>query len=62
MQSLRAKQQYRNALHCAYRIITEEGVLKFWNGTVPRLGRLVMSGGIIFTVYEKTYPTFATLL
>ena len=43
MQSLRAKQEYRNALHCAYRIATEEGVLKFWKGTVPRLGRLIVS-------------------
>lgn len=42
MQSLRAKQEYRNALHCAYRIATEEGVLKFWKGTVPRLGRLIV--------------------
>ncbi|KAL7420768.1 hypothetical protein Q5752_004720 [Cryptotrichosporon argae] len=62
MQSLRAKQEYRNALHCAYRIATEEGVLKFWKGTVPRLGRLIMSGGIIFSVYEKAYPVVAAVL
>ncbi|WVR06494.1 hypothetical protein IAU60_003525 [Kwoniella sp. DSM 27419] len=62
MQSLRAKTEYRNALHCAYRIASEEGVLKFWKGTVPRLGRLIMSGGIIFTVYEKAYPVFAAVL
>ncbi|GFZ44987.1 LOW QUALITY PROTEIN: Uncharacterized mitochondrial carrier [Saitozyma sp. JCM 24511] len=62
MQSLRAKQEYRNALHCAYRIATEEGVLKFWKGTVPRLGRLIMSGGIIFTVYEKAYPVVAAVV
>lgn len=43
MQSLRARQEYRNAIHCAYRIATEEGVLKFWKGTVPRLGRLIVS-------------------
>ncbi|KAI9634692.1 putative mitochondrial inner membrane citrate transporter [Dioszegia hungarica] len=61
MQSLKAKQEYRNALHCAYRIATEEGVLRFWKGTVPRLGRLIMSGGIIFTVYEKAYPVFASV-
>jgi len=61
MQSLKAKQEYRNALHCAYRIATEEGVLRFWKGTVPGLGRLIMSGGIIFTVYEKAYPVFASV-
>ncbi|EJD05125.1 mitochondrial tricarboxylate transporter [Fomitiporia mediterranea MF3/22] len=53
MQSLEARQQYRNSFHCAYRIFTEEGLLRFWTGTTPRLARLVMSGGIVFTVYEK---------
>jgi solute carrier family 25 citrate transporter 1 len=73
MQSLSARQQYRNTFHCAYRILTEEGILRFWNGTTPRLARVVvhflflhgsglsnlyfpilqMSGGIVFTVYEK---------
>lgn len=42
MQSLTAKTEYRNALHCAYRIATEEGVFSFWKGTVPRLGRLIV--------------------
>lgn len=93
MQSLRARQEYRNALHCAYRIATEEGVLNFWKGTVPRLGRLIvsyrsptptlysfplpgttttftavdhpdpqLSGGIVFTVYEKAYPVFDAIM
>ncbi|KAI0070878.1 mitochondrial tricarboxylate transporter [Panus rudis PR-1116 ss-1] len=48
MQSLSARQQYRNSFHCAYRIFTEEGLLRFWTGTTPRL----LSGGIVFTVYE----------
>lgn len=53
MQSLQARAQYRNSFHCAYRIFTEEGILRFWTGTTPRLARLVMSGGIVFTIYEK---------
>jgi len=53
MQSLEARAQYRNSFHCAYRIFTEEGLLRFWTGTTPRLARLVMSGGIVFTIYEK---------
>ncbi|KAG5724711.1 hypothetical protein E4T56_gene3652 [Termitomyces sp. T112] len=53
MQSLEARQQYRNSFHCAYRIFTEEGILRFWTGTTPRLTRLVLSGGIVFTVYEN---------
>ena len=43
MQSLEARAQYRNSFHCAYRIFTEEGVLRFWTGTTPRLARLVVS-------------------
>ena len=43
MQSLTARQQYRNSFHCAYRILTEEGVLRFWTGTTPRLTRLIVS-------------------
>lgn len=42
MQSLEARSEYRNALHCAYRIFTEEGVRRFWTGTTPRLARLLV--------------------
>ncbi|KAF9040139.1 mitochondrial carrier domain-containing protein [Panaeolus papilionaceus] len=34
-------------------IFTEEGLLQFWTGTTPRLTRLVLSGGIVFTIYEN---------
>ncbi|TFY72393.1 hypothetical protein EVG20_g632 [Dentipellis fragilis] len=53
MQSLEARAQYRNSFHCAYRIFTEEGVRRFWTGTTPRLARLILSGGIVFTIYER---------
>ncbi|GAA6036178.1 hypothetical protein JCM8097_006818 [Rhodosporidiobolus ruineniae] len=53
MQSLEARSQYRNSFHCAARIFSEEGVFRFWRGATPRLARLVLSGGIVFTVYEK---------
>lgn len=53
MQSLESKKEYRSTLHCAQRLLNEEGVLTFWKGTTPRLGRLVLSGGIIFTIYEQ---------
>jgi len=29
------------------------GIKGFWRGTVMRLGRTVMAGGILFTSYEK---------
>ncbi|GAA5978616.1 hypothetical protein JCM11641_002790 [Rhodosporidiobolus odoratus] len=53
MQSLSAQTQYRNSFHCAARIFSEEGVFRFWRGATPRLARLVLSGGIVFTVYEQ---------
>jgi solute carrier family 25 citrate transporter 1 len=53
MQSLEAKNLYNGTLHCFYKIFKEEGVLTFWKGATPRLGRLVLSGGIVFTIYEK---------
>jgi solute carrier family 25 (mitochondrial citrate transporter), member 1 len=34
-------------------IISDGGVRGFWSGSTMRLGRLVLSGGIVFTVYEN---------
>jgi hypothetical protein len=61
MQSLDARTQYRNSFHCAARIFSEEGVFRFWRGATPRLARLVLSGGIVFTVYEKGASSFFSL-
>ncbi|QLL30637.1 hypothetical protein HG536_0A04540 [Torulaspora globosa] len=52
MQSLNAS-EYTSTLNCFARIFKEEGVKTFWKGTTPRLGRLILSGGIVFTIYEK---------
>lgn len=54
MQSLEASKNYKNSFVCAARIFKDEGLLTFWSGAVPRLARLIMSGGIVFTMYEKT--------
>lgn len=54
MQSIEARSEYKNSFACAARIVREEGVLTLWSGAVPRLARLVLSGGIVFTMYEKT--------
>jgi solute carrier family 25 citrate transporter 1 len=34
-------------------IFRDGGVKSFWSGSSMRLGRLVLSGGIVFTVYEN---------
>jgi solute carrier family 25 citrate transporter 1 len=36
------------------KIFRDEGLLTFWSGALPRLGRLILSGGIVFTMYEKS--------
>ncbi len=36
------------------KVLRHEGVLAFWRGATPRLARLMLSGGIVFTVYEKS--------
>ncbi|KAH8819637.1 mitochondrial tricarboxylate transporter-like protein [Xylogone sp. PMI_703] len=53
MQSIEARQLYKNSFHCAALIYKNEGILTFWSGALPRLARLIMSGGIVFTMYEK---------
>jgi len=58
MQSIEAASQYRNTFHCAARIFKEEGLLAFWSGATPRLARLMVSGGLVFTFYEKTMEFF----
>lgn len=54
MQSFEASKHYRNSLDCAVQIYRKESITAFWAGALPRLGRLTLSGGIVFTVYEKT--------
>lgn len=53
MQSIEARSQYNNSFACGGRIIREEGIRALWKGSVPRLARLVVSGGIVFSMYEK---------
>ncbi|KAL2128944.1 hypothetical protein VTI74DRAFT_8427 [Chaetomium olivicolor] len=54
MQSIEARQMYGNSARCAAIIFKQEGLLTFWSGALPRLARLIMSGGIVFTMYEKS--------
>ncbi|SPO07460.1 related to mitochondrial tricarboxylate/dicarboxylate carrier proteins [Cephalotrichum gorgonifer] len=41
------------------RILSEKGIRGFWGGSTMRLGRLVFSGAIVFTVYEKVISVLA---
>ena len=53
MQAIDSKGMYRNSVDCGVKIFKNEGFFKFWSGALPRLGRLMLSGGIVFTMYEK---------
>lgn len=50
MQSIEARAEYKNSFTCAARIFKEEGLLTFWSGALPRMARLILSGGIVFTM------------
>lgn len=54
MQSIEARNIYKNSFACAATIVKNEGVFTLWSGALPRLARLIMSGGIVFTMYEKS--------
>jgi solute carrier family 25 citrate transporter 1 len=54
MQSIEARNLYKNSFACAAMIFKNEGILTFWSGALPRLVRLMLSGGIVFTMYEKS--------
>ncbi|PKY07686.1 mitochondrial carrier [Aspergillus campestris IBT 28561] len=61
MQSLEASKFYRNSFVCATKIFKDEGFTTLWSGAVPRLARLILSGGIVFTMYEKSMELLDTL-
>lgn len=61
MQSIEARSMYGSTFKCASMIFKQEGVLTFWSGALPRLARLVLSGGIVFTMYEKSMELFDQL-
>lgn len=62
MQSLEASKNYKNSFVCAAKIFKDEGVLTLWSGAMPRLARLIMSGGIVFTMFVYLNPAFSGLL
>lgn len=62
MQSLEASKSYKNSFDCGLKIFKNEGILVFWSGAVPRLGRLILSGGIVFTMYATLQLLSLTMI
>ncbi|KAG0167409.1 hypothetical protein DFQ28_006907 [Apophysomyces sp. BC1034] len=52
---------YKNSIDCLLKVIKHNGVFSLWKGTTPRLTRLIFSGGIVFTAYEKIYQALDLL-
>lgn len=52
--ALTTPEQNRNSIACATSIVRDEGFFTLWSGALPRLARLILSGGIVFTMYEKS--------
>jgi solute carrier family 25 citrate transporter 1 len=44
--------KYRGVIDCARQIFQQEGIKTFWKGTTPRLGRVVASSGIVFSIQD----------
>ncbi|CCU75720.1 mitochondrial tricarboxylate transporter [Blumeria hordei DH14] len=61
MQSIDARGVYKNSFTCASMIVSNEGIMTLWSGALPRLARLMLSGGIVFTMYEKSMELMAWL-
>jgi len=57
MQSLEAS-KYKSTLDCALQIMRNEGLLAFYKGTVPRLGRVCADVAITFMIYDKFIEAF----
>ena len=53
--------RYTSTLDCVRRVWREDGLLAFWRGTTPRLGRVSCSGGITFAAYEFTMKQILTV-
>jgi len=52
MQGIEAS-KYRSTLHCAQEIYRNEGLRAFYKGTTPRLGRVCLDVGLVFTIYAQ---------
>ncbi len=60
MQGTKAK-QYANTFDCFKQILSKEGVVALYAGTVPRLGRVVPGQGIIFASFDTITQSLETI-
>lgn len=48
-----------NTLEAVKHVFASSGIRGFWRGSTMRLGRLILSGGIIFSTYEAVLGTLS---
>ncbi|KAL4916135.1 mitochondrial carrier domain-containing protein [Aspergillus aurantiobrunneus] len=53
LQALDGRQRYTGTLDCMRSIVSREGAVVLWRGTIPRLARLSISGAISFSIYDS---------
>ncbi|KAH8695633.1 tricarboxylate transporter [Talaromyces proteolyticus] len=53
MQKIDARRAYQNSFDSVVKVVRNEGFSVLSSGAVPRLARLMVSGGVVFTAYEK---------
>jgi solute carrier family 25 citrate transporter 1 len=47
-----------NIISNLVQVVKDDGVLALWKGATPRLGRLIFSGGIVFTIFESVVSIY----
>lgn len=52
MQSKDAWKSYKNSVNCCYQMFITEGYMSLWKGSIPRLFKVGLSGGISFGIYQ----------
>jgi len=53
MQGLEAH-KYKGTIDCFLKIAKNEGIFAFYKGTIPRLGRVCLDVGLVFSFYSAT--------
>ena len=43
-------------------VLADEGIRGFWRGTTMRLGRTIVSGGVLFTTYEQVLAVLRPIM
>lgn len=60
MQGLESK-KYKNSWDCAVQVLKADGVVGFYKGVMPRMGRVVADVAIVMTLYGQIVKVLDTM-